>query len=164
MTCNFTTGHPRSWYVVTWKDSEHEVWPDEFCEAGTLRKVSLCALLSTLNLKDILCLLQQQLSYWFRYWILSKQEQLLHQLIIWQVLIMIMPHVYNTNRTHKPYKGFNDYCHFYIIILYFIILLFFFICYTLVLYLHFILLLFVGLMLFLCVVPKNTQKQNKHKN
>ena len=100
MTHNFTTGHPRSWYVVMWKDSEPEVWPHEFCEGGILRKGSLCALLSTLNLTTgIFCHLQQQLSYWYLYWILNKLEQLLHQLIIWQVLIIIVPHKYNTNRT-----------------------------------------------------------------
>ena len=80
-----------------WKDSEPEVRPDEFCEDGILRKVSLCALLSTLNLMGILCHLQQLPFYWYIYWILSKQEQLLHKLIS-QVLIIIIPHVQD-----KPY-------------------------------------------------------------
>jgi hypothetical protein len=151
MTRYFTTGHPRSWYVVMWKDSEPEVWPDEFCECGILRKVSLCALLSTLNLTGILCHLQQQLSYWYLYWILSKQEQLLHKLIIWQLLIIIVPHVYKTNCTHKPYNGFNDNCHCYIIILYLIMLVFYLLQFGFVPY--FVLLLFFGLMLFPCVVP-----------
>jgi hypothetical protein len=108
-----------------WKVSEPEVWPDEFCECGTLRKVSLYALLSTLNLTGILCHLQQQLSYRYLYWILSKQEQLLHKLIIWQLLIIIVPHVYKTNRSHKPYKAFNHNCHCYIMLLYLIILAFY---------------------------------------
>jgi len=94
MTHNFTTGHPCSWYILMWKES-------------------LCALLSTLKLTGILCYWQQQLSYWYLYWILSKQEQLLHQLIIWQVLIIVMPRV-----QHKPYKAFNDHCHFSTIIQY----------------------------------------------
>jgi len=55
---------------------------------------------------------------------------------------------------HKPYKAFNDCCHFSTVIQYLIILLFFFfICYTLVLYIHFVLLLLFGLLLFLHVVP-----------